>query len=155
MSSETLCPGTRLTHMKGMPYQFLFFTRHSETTEEFAVYECLYENPRGTLWIRPRAMFEESTLRPDGTQGRRFAPLKAEDGSPLTGLGIASTQAAELSARLLQRAQKQTSLAALESGFASLALARETKDAKAVTQALACLEKIAQKAGLEGVVPHE
>ena len=155
MSLETLRPGARLTHMKGMPYQFLFFARHSETTEEFAVYECLNENPRGTLWIRPRAMFEESTLRPDGTQGRRFAPLEAEDGSPVACPDISSAQAAELSAHFLQQAQKQTSLAALESGFASLALARKTKNANALKQALEFLEKVAQRLMLEGVVPHE
>lgn len=62
--SVSFRPGARLTHMKGMPYQFLFYARHSETMEEVPVYECLYVNPRGTLWVRPRAMFEETVERP-------------------------------------------------------------------------------------------
>jgi hypothetical protein len=73
---ERLLPGTRLRHYKGMPYQFLFYARHSETLEELAIYECLYDNDRGTLWARPRAMFEESIA---GTESMgpqpRFAPV--------------------------------------------------------------------------------
>lgn len=49
-------------HKKGGLYRFISYATHSETMEEVAV----YENSRGELWVRPRAMFDE----PD-----RFIPL--------------------------------------------------------------------------------
>lgn len=164
MTHDTLRPGQRLTHMKGMPYQFLFFARHSETMEEFAVYECLYENPRGTLWIRPRAMFEESTTRPDGTVGRRFAPLRADDGTPVLSTGIGASQAQALASFFASQAQeaweatrhaqgldaKKAHLgapdshagSALECAYASLALARLGGDANAVDEARRLVETL-------------
>lgn len=52
-------PG-RYRHYKGNEYRVVGLARHSETLEEFAVYEALY-GERG-LWVRPRAMFTESVV---------------------------------------------------------------------------------------------
>lgn len=47
------------THYKGLNYFVHGIAKHSETLEEFVVYETRYDNPTSKLWIRPRAMFEE------------------------------------------------------------------------------------------------
>lgn len=47
-------------HYKGPLYEVVDVARHSETEEEFVVYWALY-GERG-LWVRPRAMFEESVV---------------------------------------------------------------------------------------------
>ncbi len=44
-------------HYKGMRYKVHGVVRHSETLEELVLYETLYENPRGRMWVRPREMF--------------------------------------------------------------------------------------------------
>lgn len=45
--------------------------RHTETLEEMAVYECLYEKELGKIWVRPKAMFEEKIIV-DGLEIQRF-----------------------------------------------------------------------------------
>ena len=54
--SNFVQPG-RYRHYKGKEYQVLGCARHTETEEEFVVYQALY-GERG-LWIRPKAMFLE------------------------------------------------------------------------------------------------
>ena len=55
-------PG-RYRHYNGKEYQVLGCARHTETEEEFVVYQALY-GERG-LWIRPNAMFLEAVqIRP-------------------------------------------------------------------------------------------
>jgi hypothetical protein len=51
-------------HYKGKRYEVVGIARHSETLEELVVYKALYETAYGhdSLWVRPRAMFEESVL---------------------------------------------------------------------------------------------
>lgn len=140
MSRTPFPPGALLTHMKGMPYQFLFSARHSETMEEFAVYECLYENPRGSLWIRPRAMFEENAKRPDGSMGPRFAQNTDAQGAPLTGLGISAAQArglAEFFENQASEALNASSEQALELAFSALVHWRAVGDASGVSRAKA------------------
>ena len=61
-------------HYKGMRYRVLGVSRHSETLEPLVVYETLYENPLGRLWVRPAAMFKE-TVTIDGTVKPRFKKL--------------------------------------------------------------------------------
>jgi hypothetical protein len=63
-------------HYKGPKYRVLGVVRHSETLEEMVHYECLYENPSGQFWVRPKAMFEE-TVEIDGKKMPRFAYLGA------------------------------------------------------------------------------
>ena len=70
-------PGT-YRHYKGGLYEVLGVARHSETEELMVVYRALYGG-RG-LWVRPRAMFEESVLV-DGREVPRFAPVAELRGS--------------------------------------------------------------------------
>jgi hypothetical protein len=58
-------------HYKGPKYRVLGLVRHSETLEELVYYECLYDNPNGQFWVRPRAMFE-GTVIVDGAERHRF-----------------------------------------------------------------------------------
>jgi hypothetical protein len=58
-------------HYKGPKYRVLGLVRHSETLEELVHYECLYDNPNGQFWVRPRVMFE-GTLMVDGVERQRF-----------------------------------------------------------------------------------
>jgi len=47
-------------HYKGNFYEVLGVARHSETLEELVVYKALYtskEFGRGSLWVRPKAIF--------------------------------------------------------------------------------------------------
>ena len=55
--SNFVQPG-RYRHYKGKEYQVLGCARHTETEEEFVVYQALY-GERG-LWIRPKSMFLET-----------------------------------------------------------------------------------------------
>lgn len=61
-------------HYKGMRYRVHGVSRHSETLEPLVVYETLYENPLGRLWVRPAAMFKE-TVTIDGVVKPRFKKL--------------------------------------------------------------------------------
>lgn len=47
-------------HYKGMRYRVHGVVRHSETLEELVLYEALYENPQGRMWVRPKGMFLEN-----------------------------------------------------------------------------------------------
>jgi cupin 2 domain-containing protein len=69
-------PTGRYRHYKGKEYTVLGVARHSETQEEFVIYRPEY-GERG-LWVRPRAMFEE-TVEVAGTRVRRFEPLPARE----------------------------------------------------------------------------
>lgn len=43
----------------GNLYRVIGIAKHSETLEDYVVYECLYDNPKSKLWIRPKKMFGE------------------------------------------------------------------------------------------------
>lgn len=58
-------------HFKGGLYNVIGVAKHSETLEELVVYEALYENPNGKLWVRPLKMFTETVDR-DGKVMPRF-----------------------------------------------------------------------------------
>jgi hypothetical protein len=68
-------PG-RYRHYKGKEYRVLGCARHSETEEEFVVYQNLY----GTqgLWIRPKEMFMEQ-VRVEGIVVPRFQRIDDPD----------------------------------------------------------------------------
>ncbi len=61
-------------HYKNKPYEVLGVARHSETLEYLVVYRCLYDNPDGTLWVRPYNMFVE-TVEIDGKKMPRFEKI--------------------------------------------------------------------------------
>lgn len=71
-------PPGRYRHYKGQEYEVLDVARHSETEEEFVVYQALYGDRR--LWIRSAAMFVES-VTVAGHLCPRFQ-LMAEDSPP-------------------------------------------------------------------------
>jgi hypothetical protein len=69
-----LIKGGLYRHYKGMMYKAIDVVRHSETLEELVLYETLYENKLGKLWVRPKAMFL-SNIEIDGRSVRRFQPV--------------------------------------------------------------------------------
>lgn len=56
-------------HYKGNYYNVMGVAKHSETEEEYVVYQALYGN--GGLWIRPKEMFLEN-VTVDGKEVPRF-----------------------------------------------------------------------------------
>ncbi len=72
--SQRCDPGDVFCHYKGKEYRVICFAKHSETLEEFVVYEALYGE--GQIWIRPKEMFFEK-VKIDGVATPRFV-RKAE-----------------------------------------------------------------------------
>ncbi len=70
MTSE-LKIGGLYTHYKNKKYRVTGVARHSETLEEMVIYEALYENNLGRIWVRPLNMFLE-LVEVDGYKGPRF-----------------------------------------------------------------------------------
>lgn len=60
-------------HFKGNEYAVIAIAEHSETGEEFVVYEALYGEHK--TYIRPRAMFEE-TIERGGEKIKRFKKVR-------------------------------------------------------------------------------
>lgn len=59
-------------HYKNKPYKVLDIVRHSESLELLALYQTLYKNESGSMWVRPLAMFEENVMI-EGKSVARFA----------------------------------------------------------------------------------
>lgn len=66
----------RYRHYKGKDYQVIGVATHSETEEELVVYRQDYGDR--SLWVRPRAMFEE-TVEVDGVIVNRFEFVSERD----------------------------------------------------------------------------
>jgi len=64
--------GGKYRHHKGKFYRALGVAKHSETLEELVYYECLYDNPHGKYWVRPKKMFLEEVVV-NGKKIPRFA----------------------------------------------------------------------------------
>lgn len=58
--ASPLVIGGLYEHYKGKRYKVHGLVRHSETLEELVLYEALYPNDLGKMWVRPKAMFCES-----------------------------------------------------------------------------------------------
>jgi len=56
-------------HFKGKNYKVVMIAKHSETLEEYVVYQALY-GEKG-MWVRPLTMFEES-IEVSGNIVKRF-----------------------------------------------------------------------------------
>lgn len=52
-------------------YRIIGLAKHSESLEDLVVYEALYDNELGRLWVRPLSMWTEIIDR-DGYHGPRF-----------------------------------------------------------------------------------
>lgn len=61
-------------HYKGNLYKIIGVARHSETLEEFVVYQALYAER--SLWIRPYEMFT-GNVELDGKVMPRFKYIKS------------------------------------------------------------------------------
>ena len=53
------------------------FAKHSETLEDMVVYEALYENDLGKIWVRPLTMFIEN-VDVNGTMMPRFKYIDSQ-----------------------------------------------------------------------------
>ena len=62
-------------HYKNKPYKLIGTVRHSETLEEMALYESLYDNELGRLWVRPKGMFFED-VEIAGVKKPRFEKIQ-------------------------------------------------------------------------------
>jgi len=61
-------PG-KYRHFKGGEYRVLHTAFHSETLEQYIVYQALYGEQK--VWIRPLSMWDE-TIERDGKMFKRF-----------------------------------------------------------------------------------
>ncbi|MFH1054345.1 MAG: DUF1653 domain-containing protein [Candidatus Woesearchaeota archaeon] len=62
-------------HYKGKFYQVIGTARHSETLEEFVIYQALYDSEefgKNAVWVRPKSMFLENVTA-DGREVPRFS----------------------------------------------------------------------------------
>lgn len=66
MKNDKLVIGGIYEHYKGKRYKVHGVARHSEILEELVLYETLYENDLGKMWVRPKEMF----LGPIMVEGR-------------------------------------------------------------------------------------
>ena len=62
-------------HFKGNKYKVIEIAKHSETLEDYVVYQALYGDH--SYWIRPLSMFEETIVR-DGKEIKRFEYIGEE-----------------------------------------------------------------------------
>ncbi|MBY0315066.1 MAG: GNAT family N-acetyltransferase [Bdellovibrionales bacterium] len=61
-------------HYKNKLYKLKGVVKHSESLEDLVLYEALYPNALGSLWVRPRPMFFED-IEWNGNRVPRFAPI--------------------------------------------------------------------------------
>ena len=65
-------------HFKtGREYRVLGIAKHTETLEDFVMYEALYENTTSNFWIRPLKMFTEEVSF-EGKTAPRFLFVRSE-----------------------------------------------------------------------------
>lgn len=80
MAREKQAVVGRYRHYKGKDYRVLGLVKHSETLETLVLYEALYDNPLGRLWVRPASMFL-GTVEVDGQIMERFTFIEDDSGT--------------------------------------------------------------------------
>ena len=58
--ARSLVKGSIYEHYKGNRYKILSVGRHSETLEEYVIYQALYGDY--DIWVRPLSMFVERVM---------------------------------------------------------------------------------------------
>lgn len=61
------------SHYKNKPYKYIGTAKHSETLEDYVIYEC-HQNSSARVWIRPQKMFFES-VEIEGKSTPRFQQI--------------------------------------------------------------------------------
>lgn len=80
-------------HYKNKPYRFHGIAKHSETLESLVVYECLYPNDLGKLWVRPERMFfEDIEVQAKMLPRFRKVPLMIEESASVDANALAIIQ---------------------------------------------------------------
>ncbi len=79
VNSSELVLGGVYQHYKGKNYIVKDLARYSENLEWMVIYECLYDNPEGKLWVRPLKMFLENVVV-DGKEVSRFKYIGDQKG---------------------------------------------------------------------------
>jgi hypothetical protein len=69
--------GATYKHYKNKLYRVHGIVRHSETLEELVLYEALYQNSLGKMWVRPKEMFIEHIIL-DGKPTPRFQLIEGD-----------------------------------------------------------------------------
>lgn len=62
-------------HYKGNEYRVLGIGKHSETLEDFVIYEALYQNSLSKFWARPLAEFFDE-VEWEGKKVKRFQRIE-------------------------------------------------------------------------------
>jgi hypothetical protein len=75
MRAQEIKTGDLYRHFKGKNYRIIGVGCHSESLQEMVIYEALYENPKGRLWVRPLEMFLETVTDTAGKSVPRFARI--------------------------------------------------------------------------------